>query len=263
MSDMIHCFACGHKIHKTAQTCPSCGVAMIANTTNDHAGVIQNKLSTRRVSIWLGAGILFAPYLFSWFTLRKGYSRTVRSVSFLWLIVVLYMIGANQKKSQPLASSEPKQMEQSGTAGKEPDTKTFALNQEFRLGDFSYRVLSAVATTDVGSKYLRHNAGEGAVLIIINFSIKNETNETESVLTDDFEIVDYKGRKFSPSSDIKTALASANAADIFLTELQPGLAKKTYVGFEVPEDVIGSPYKLIIPEKGFSSNNVEITIVSK
>ena len=25
MSEMIHCFACGHKIHSSAKTCPSCG----------------------------------------------------------------------------------------------------------------------------------------------------------------------------------------------------------------------------------------------
>ena len=49
----------------------------------------------RRVSFWLGVGIFFMPYIFAWFTLRKGHTRTARVVSLAWLawIVLLYSIG--------------------------------------------------------------------------------------------------------------------------------------------------------------------------
>lgn len=41
----------------------------------------------RKVSILLGVGILFMPIIFAWFTLREGYSKNVKILSFGWLIV--------------------------------------------------------------------------------------------------------------------------------------------------------------------------------
>jgi hypothetical protein len=43
------------------------------------------KLPDRKVAIPLGIGIFLMPYIFSWFTLRKGYSRTARAISLAWL----------------------------------------------------------------------------------------------------------------------------------------------------------------------------------
>lgn len=43
----------------------------------------------KSVGGWLVVGILFLPYVFSWFTLRRGYSTAARVLSFVWLGVVL------------------------------------------------------------------------------------------------------------------------------------------------------------------------------
>jgi hypothetical protein len=48
----------------------------------------------RKISLWLGLGILFMPYIFSWFTLRSGYSNIARLVAFGWLIFVLVLINS-------------------------------------------------------------------------------------------------------------------------------------------------------------------------
>ena len=40
----------------------------------------------KKVSIPLAIGIFIIPIIFAWFTLRKGYSKTARIVSFGWLI---------------------------------------------------------------------------------------------------------------------------------------------------------------------------------
>lgn len=48
--------------------------------------------SHRKVSILLGIGILIVPIIFSWFTLRKGYSNIVRVISFCWLIFVMFFV---------------------------------------------------------------------------------------------------------------------------------------------------------------------------
>jgi hypothetical protein len=49
--------------------------------------------SEKRPKKWpLIVGILFLPYIFSWFTLRAGYSKTARILSFAWMIVVLNIV---------------------------------------------------------------------------------------------------------------------------------------------------------------------------
>ena len=48
-----------------------------------------NEINSRKVSFILGLGILFFPIIFSWFTLRKGYSKLAKIVSFSWLIITL------------------------------------------------------------------------------------------------------------------------------------------------------------------------------
>ena len=43
----------------------------------------------RQLSIWLIFGILALPLIFSWFTLRRGYSGAVRFGAFLYLLVAI------------------------------------------------------------------------------------------------------------------------------------------------------------------------------
>lgn len=45
----------------------------------------------RKVSILLGIGIFVMPYIFSWFTLREGYSKLAKIISFTWLAILLAM----------------------------------------------------------------------------------------------------------------------------------------------------------------------------
>lgn len=44
----------------------------------------------RNVSILLGLGILLMPYFFAWFTLREGYSKLARFISFGWLLFFVF-----------------------------------------------------------------------------------------------------------------------------------------------------------------------------
>lgn len=47
---------------------------------------------SRKVSVLLGLGIFFLPYIFSWFTLRQGYTTLARVVSFGWMIILILMM---------------------------------------------------------------------------------------------------------------------------------------------------------------------------
>lgn len=58
------------------------------------SGVSQHisHINVRKVSLLLGIGIFFMPYIFSWFTLREGHSTFSRIVSFAWLIFLIILI---------------------------------------------------------------------------------------------------------------------------------------------------------------------------
>ena len=47
----------------------------------------MNNFENKKVSIPLAIGIFLIPLIFAWFTLRKGYSKTARMISFGWLIL--------------------------------------------------------------------------------------------------------------------------------------------------------------------------------
>lgn len=67
----------------------------ISDSTMLHKSTNQRRQSViagdREVSLFLFIGILFIPYIFSWFTLRKGYSNLSRILSFAWLFYLFYL----------------------------------------------------------------------------------------------------------------------------------------------------------------------------
>ena len=52
---------------------------------------------SRRVGVALGIGILLVPFVFAWFTLRKGYGKVARIVSLGWmaLVVIVSVVSGN------------------------------------------------------------------------------------------------------------------------------------------------------------------------
>jgi hypothetical protein len=125
------------------------------------------------------------------------------------------------------------------------------LGDEFTLGDFTYWVKSIEVVNAVGSEIVHKEASEGAKFVLVHFAIRNNTNSTETVLTDDFKIEDAKGREFRSSTEANTTLGlSQPGKDLLLTELQPGLKKTTVTAFEMPDDALKGGLTLVVPEKG-------------
>lgn len=59
----------------------------------------------RKVSILLGIGIFLIPLIFSWFTLRAGYSTLSRVISFGWLILTLIFMFSTPSANTDNASN--------------------------------------------------------------------------------------------------------------------------------------------------------------
>ena len=126
------------------------------------------------------------------------------------------------------------------------------LGQDFKLGDFTYNVKGVTSDIAVGNGFAEKRASEGARFVVVEYTIVNESNATKTVLSNDFRMVDEKGREYRPSSEANTALAmSGHSKDLGLAEVQPGIKKKMTTAFEMPEASTNGAVTLVIPEKGF------------
>lgn len=135
------------------------------------------------------------------------------------------------------------------------------LGEEFKLGDFTYAVKDVEVVDSVGSGFGKKKASEGAQFVLVHFAMRNDASATETVLTDDFRIVDAQGREYRPSSEANTALVMSGGKDLGLTELQPGLKKSMTTAFEMPEAAAKGVFTLVIPEKGLlGMGSVRITL---
>lgn len=91
---MITCADCNHEMSDAAPACPSCG------RPNANASA-----EIRPVGILLGIGIFLAPFIFSWFTLRKGHTTKAKAISFVWLALSLATLGLSDDPSTGGGSS--------------------------------------------------------------------------------------------------------------------------------------------------------------
>jgi len=65
----------------------------------------QDATQNRKVSILLGVGIFILPFIFAWFTLRKGYSPLARGISFAWMIVFFLIPGTTQDNNSTTSTN--------------------------------------------------------------------------------------------------------------------------------------------------------------
>ncbi|MBS2782699.1 PH domain-containing protein [Aeromonas salmonicida] len=62
-------------------------------------------IHSRKLSTRLIAGIVVFPFLFSWFTLGKGYSKKAKIFSFSWLFITLIAAFGGESNKQPVATT--------------------------------------------------------------------------------------------------------------------------------------------------------------
>ncbi|HEV3243869.1 MAG TPA: DUF4352 domain-containing protein [Chthoniobacterales bacterium] len=119
-------------------------------------------------------------------------------------------------------------------------------NQEFTLGGYSYKITDVRPFRSVGPEFVRETASDGATFLVVHYLIRNEGKQTAETDANDFRLVALDGREYSPDSRATNTLST----DFVLRELHPGIFKKAVVAFEVPEEVVKTSFKIVIPEKG-------------
>jgi hypothetical protein len=94
----MFCKDCGNQISDDVTFCPKCGSKVnkeySENTPKTSPLPPPPIAKTENISLLLGLGIIFMPYVFSWFTLKRKYSSNTRKVAFIWmgLLVFVYAV---------------------------------------------------------------------------------------------------------------------------------------------------------------------------
>ncbi len=86
---LVECTDCHNQISDAAPACPHCGRPGASAQTRPAA---TGAPVTRQLSAKLAFGIVFIPFVFAWYTLGKGYSRSARIASFSWLSLNVWLI---------------------------------------------------------------------------------------------------------------------------------------------------------------------------
>lgn len=181
-------------------------------------------------------------------------SRNLLSCFALAVFVVL-AFGSEDQSGSTYSSSSSTESSSSGggySAPAQPQEVTVSLGESFSLGDFSYAIHKTQKKQFIGNQFVGERAPANATYLLVHYSIINNGNKTATVLTDDFKLLDAKGREFTTSSEGTTALMmSGSDQDFLLSELQPGIQKDGVTVFLVPNDAVAPGLQLIVPEKGF------------
>ena len=144
------------------------------------------------------------------------------------------------------------------------------IGDEFTLGSYKYVIRDASTRRDIGKfmfdRFMGEKASPGAKFVIIRYSIENCSSESQTVLADDFILIDSQNRRFKASSKANTALTmyDSDDKDFLLSELQPGVPRTMQQAFEVPEKALEQGLTLAVPKKGvWSSGEVKIKLKVK
>lgn len=147
---MINCPECKKDMSDSAVACPNCG------KPNERVAPVK-----RSVSFLLGLGIFFIPLLFSWFTLRKGYSAAARGLSFTWLalsIVIVNLQGSPDNRflstsNNSFVTSSTEQFSSSESLTRAQKNAVRSAKQYLNMTGFSRSGLIRQLSSDFGEGY--------------------------------------------------------------------------------------------------------------
>ena len=97
------CQSCFREIKKDNQTCNYCGGVGVENIESLQS---DSKELVKSPSILLIIGVIVFPFIFSWVTLKRGYSKKFRFFSFLWMMIFLSLIDDAEKEIDLKTSKE-------------------------------------------------------------------------------------------------------------------------------------------------------------
>lgn len=199
----MKCKKCGIEIGTLvgpeSLTCPICGENLAAPPKDNKQGPSPAS-PQRSISAGLGLGIFLLPYIFSWWTLRKGYSVSSRVVSFLWCVALLFSMfsgGVGEKKnsgSPPSPTQAPRQVEPQHVRQKDDTKQQISLSKKDKAPALTVTPPAKVACLQF-DVFCEANSRE--LVFHLSSDLPNDTIVMVSVSRDYWE--DGKGERHSGS----------------------------------------------------------------
>lgn len=168
--------------------------------------------------------------------------------------LLLLFAASNDDDSSSTTASLPSS-QASGSGNESKSAKAYVVGEPFVLGKTEYTIHGITFRSQIGKfifgNFMGKRAAPGATLAVVSYEIENIGNETQTVMADDFTLVDSEGRKYRPSTDANVALLQeSDDKDFILSQLQPGVPRRMSQAFELPAKSTESSISLVIPEKG-------------
>lgn len=193
---------------------------------------INNNTGIKTVSPLLGIGIFILPIVFSWVTLKRGYSIKSRVLSFVWLILILVI------SFLPTQNDNPPTVSSASAALNTPLQLSFAEVMD-EMNDFSEEAgefvlysekplkfkLSAKDAENQKDKYKRSNVNRAFLYGVYRAFI--HTNEDEvTVIANALDIISVNPFKAKENDEflIEATISRAQALKA-LQEIMPGVKK--------------------------------------
>ncbi len=174
-------------------------------------------------------------------------------------LIMLGFFGAMMHPASNTVTTEQASSQKASAAPNAVDTGPY-IGEPFKVGNLTYVIDSVDEHTHLGNEYTGKTADDGAVFVKIGFHVRNDGNETETVSSDSMKLSDGK-HTFSPSAEGITALVmNGENKDFVLSQLQPGVNKKSITVFEMPK---GTMVALEVPAGGFSSETKIVTLSTR
>lgn len=173
---LLQCFECKKPVSSAAAACPGCGAPV-----QQQAPAVVAAVPQRTMGFWMVIGVLFMPYIFAWFLLRKGYSRSARVVGFSWMFIGLLglmvnkvphtkspdfdPVAAAQQRAQLKAEQEAREIEalplyKASELARAYADNTVAADQEFKGKRFKVTgTVDAINTDFLGKPYVSLRGG--------------------------------------------------------------------------------------------------------
>lgn len=154
---------------------------------------------------------------------------------------------ASQEKKAPPAEEEPVEEEAqpaeeeaspaNDNPPKEDKKKTYAVGEEVRVGDVSYKVKEAWKTQQLEDRYNIDPPKTGN-FVVVNFQFTNNGGEPVNMSDIGMYVYDGQGRQFETDSDTFGYIPEDK--DILLLErINPGMSQDAQIIYSVPPDASG------------------------
>lgn len=199
----------------------------------------QTEQPKRKVSFLLGLGIFLIPIIFSWFTLKVGYSTISRIVSFVWLALTLAIVFIPPSTDSTVTSS----MTSNEVVAASNDIESQSENQtSVSQSEESTPVEETLQTIQISAKTLFQEYEANEVAADRNY--KNQTLEVSGYVNKiDSGIGDGANVHFNVGDEfgINSVVASGDSG---FDDYAASLSKGQYISLrcEGGGEVIGQPF---------------------